>query len=85
MSGVVINDFKSDSNINLIANASKKLINDKYNNLNISNDDLLAIINKIIVGICSDAVLIKNVVKLMELNKITLAKVKEYFDNYKKK
>lgn len=84
MSGVVINDFKSDSNINLIANASKKLINDKYNNLNISNDDLLAIINKIIVGICSDAVLIKNVVKLMELNKITLAKVKEYFDNYKK-
>ena len=79
---IVINDYKSESNINMIVNASQKLINDKYKDLNISNDEIVDIVNKIIYSICSDAVLIKSVVKLMELNKITLSKVRDYCDNY---
>ena len=81
---VVINDYKSESNINMIINASQKLINDKYKELNISNGEIVDIVNKIIYSICSDAVLIKSVVKLMELNKITLSKVRDHCDNYNK-
>lgn len=81
---VVINDYKSEGNINMIINASQKLINDKYKELNISNGEIVDIVNKIIYSICSDAVLIKSVVKLMELNKITLSKVRDHCDNYNK-
>ena len=81
---VVINDYKSEGNINMIINASQKLINDKYKELNISNSEIVDIVNKIIYSICSDAVLIKSVVKLMELNKITLSKVRDHCDNYNK-
>jgi hypothetical protein len=68
----------------MIINASQKLINDKYKELNISNGEIVDIVNKIIYSICSDAVLIKSVVKLMELNKITLSKVRDHCDNYNK-
>lgn len=81
---VVINDYKSEGNINMIINASQKLINDKYKELNISDGEIVDIVNKIIYSICSDAVLIKSVVKLMELNKITLSKVRDHCDNYNK-
>ncbi len=42
----------------------KKLINDKYKELNISNSEIVDIVNKIIYSICSDAVLIKSVRKI---------------------
>jgi hypothetical protein len=45
---VVINDYKSEGNINMIINASQKLINDKYKELNISNGEIVDIVNNII-------------------------------------
>lgn len=77
----VIDDFKSDKNINLIFNAASKMIKDKYSNVNTVDNDIISIIKSIILSICSDAILIKNIVKLMELNKIALSKIKEHFDN----
>lgn len=77
----VIDDFKSEKNFKLIFTAASKMIKDKYGDIETSDSDLLNIINSIKITICSDAVLIKKIVKLMELNKITLSKVKEHFDN----
>ena len=77
----VIDDFKSDKNINLIFNAASKMIKDKYSNVDTHDNDLINIIKSIIKSICSDAILIKKIVKLMELNKIALSKIKEHFDN----
>ena len=76
----VIDDFKSDKNINLIFNAASKMIKDKYSNVDTNDNDLINIIKSIILSICSDAILIKKVVKLMELNKIALSKIKEHYD-----
>lgn len=77
----VIEDFKTEKNINLIFTAASKMIKDKYGDIETSDSDLLNIINSIKITICSDAVLIKKIVRLMELNKIALSKVKEHFDN----
>lgn len=76
----VIDDFKSDKNINLIFNAASKMIKDKYSNVDTNDNDLINIIKSIILSICSDAILIKKIVKLMELNKIALSKIKEHYD-----
>lgn len=76
----VIDDFKSDKNINLIFNAASKMIKDKYSNVDTHDNDLINIIKSIILSICSDAILIKKIVKLMELNKIALSKIKEHYD-----
>ena len=70
----VIDDFKSEKNINLIFTAANKMIKDKYSDIETSDSDLLNIINSIKITICSDAILIKKIVKLMELNKIALSK-----------
>jgi len=77
----VIEDFKTEKNINLIFTAASKMIKDKYSDIETSDSDLLNIINSIKITICSDAVLIKKIVKLMELNKIALSKVKDHFDD----
>ena len=77
----VIDDFKTEKNINLIFTAASKMIKDKYYDIKISDSDLLNIINSIKITICSDVVLIKKIVKLMELNKIALSKVKDHFDD----
>ena len=77
----VIDDFKSDKNINLIFNAASKMIKDKYSNVDTHDNDLINIIKRIIQSICSDAILIKKIVKLMELNKIALSKIKEHYDD----
>jgi len=76
----VIDDFKSDKNINLIFNAASKMIKDKYSNVDADDNDLINISKSIIKSICSDAILIKKIVKLMELNKIALSKIKEHYD-----
>ena len=76
----VIDDFKSDKNINLIFNAASKMIKDKYSNVDTHDNDLINITKSIIKSICSDAILIKKIVKLMELNKIALSKIKEHYD-----
>lgn len=77
----VIDDFKSDKNINLIFNAASKMIKDKYSNVDANDNDLINITKSIIKSICSDAILIKKIVKLMELNKIALSKIKEHYDD----
>src|SRR6056300_1755967 len=77
----VIEDFKTEKNINLIFTAASKMIKDKYSDIETSDSDLLNIINSIKMTICSDAVLIKKIVRLMELNKIALSRVKDHFDD----
>jgi len=77
----VIDDFKTEKNINLIFTAASKMIKDKYYDIKISDSDLLNIINSIKITICSDVVLIKKIVKLMELNKIAITKVKDHIDD----
>ena len=77
----VIEDFKTEKNINLIFTAASKMIKDKYGDIETSDSDLLNIINSIKMTICSDAVLIKKIVRLMELNKIALSRVKDHFDD----
>lgn len=76
----VIDDFKEDKNKNTIITASIKMIKDKYN-INIEHRHLKQIIENIIISLCNDAILIKNVVKLIELNTIALTKIKEYIEN----
>jgi len=76
----VIDDFKSDKNINLIFNAASKMIKDKYSNVNSDDNDIINITKSIILSICSDAILIKKNVKLMELNKLALSKIKMHYD-----
>jgi hypothetical protein len=73
----VIDDFKSDKNRNLIIQASNKMLADKYK-LSLNTDILINIINSIITSMSKDAILMNNTIKLMELNTITLAKMKEY-------
>ena len=77
----VIDEFKSEKNIKIIFNAAEKMINDKYNSLNITQNDIMNMIGNTINSICSDAILLNKVVKVMELNKISLSKVKDHLDN----
>lgn len=75
----VVDDFKSEKNKNIIIQASNKMLLDKYK-LSLSPDVLLNIINTIIASMCKDAILMNNTIKLMELNTITLAKMKDYIN-----
>ena len=77
----VIDELKSEKNISLIIYATEKMLKDKYSNINIEKNELLFVVNNIINNICADALLTKNVFVLMELNKITLSKIKDYYDN----
>jgi len=77
----VIDEFKSEKNLKIIFNAAEKMINDKYNSLNITQNDIMNIVGNTINSICSDAILLNKVVKVMELNKISLSKVKDHLDN----
>jgi len=73
----VVDDFKSEKNKNIIIQASNKMLLDKYK-LSLTSEVLLNIINTIIMSMCKDAILMNNTIKLMELNTITLAKMKDY-------
>lgn len=73
----IIDDFKSEKNRKLILQASTKMLHEKYN-LSLNTDVLLGIIQAIIMTMSKDAVLMNNTVKLMELNTITLTKMKDY-------
>lgn len=73
----IIDDFKSEKNRGLIIQASTKMLLDKYK-LSLNSDLLANIINAIIISMSKDAILMNNTVKLMELNTITLAKMKDY-------
>ena len=75
----VIDDFKQEKNRKSIIIASEKMIKDKYN-ITIDNEELINIINGIVLSICNDAILIKNVVKLIELNTIALTKIRDYIE-----
>jgi hypothetical protein len=73
----IIDEFKSEKNRNLVIQASTKMLFEKYN-LSLNADVLQNIIQAIITAMSKDAVLMNNTVKLMELNTITLAKMKDY-------
>ena len=73
----IIDEFKSEKNRNLIVQASTKMLLEKYN-ITLNADVLLGIIHAIITTMSKDAVLMNNTVKLMELNTITLTKMKDY-------
>ena len=73
----IIDEFKGEKNRNLIIQASNKMLLDKYN-LSLRTDLLISIINTIIASMSKDAILMNNTIKLMELNTITLAKMKDY-------
>jgi hypothetical protein len=73
----IIDDFKSEKNRNLIIQASTKMLLYKYN-LSLNPDIMINIINTIITSMSKDAILMNNTVKLMELNTITLTKMKDY-------
>jgi hypothetical protein len=73
----VVDDFKSEKNKNIIIQASNKMLLDKYK-ISLNPEVLLNIINIIITSMCKDAILMNNTIKLMELNTITLTKMKDY-------
>jgi len=73
----IIDEFKSEKNRDLIIHASNKMLFDKYK-LSLRVEILTNIINTIISSMSKDAILMNNTVKLMELNTITLAKMKDY-------
>lgn len=73
----IIDDFKSEQNRNIIFQASNKMLLDKYK-LSLNGAVLTNIINTIIASMSKDAILMNNTIKLMELNTITLAKMKDY-------
>jgi hypothetical protein len=73
----IIDDFKSVKNRSLIIQASTKMLLDKYR-LSLSAETLTNIMNAIISAMSKDAILMNNTIKLMELNTITLAKMKDY-------
>lgn len=75
----VIDDFRQEKNKIVIYVATEKMIMDKYN-LNIDNLELTGIIEQVIISICNDAVLIKKIGKIIELNTIALTKIKEYIE-----
>jgi hypothetical protein len=73
----IVDEFKSEKNRGLIIQASTKMLFDKYK-LSLNADVLVSIINAIISSMSKDAILMNNTIKLMELNTITLAKMKDY-------
>jgi hypothetical protein len=73
----IVDEFKSEKNRSLILQASNKMLQDKYK-LSLNTDILTNIINAIIVSMSKDAILMNATIKLMELNTITLAKMKDY-------
>ena len=73
----IIDEFKSEKNRSLIIQASTKMLQDKYR-LSLNAETLTNIMNAIISAMCKDAILMNNTIKLMELNTITLAKMKDY-------
>lgn len=73
----IVDDFKSEQNRNIIFQASTKMLLDKYK-LSLNSGVLINIINTIISSMSKDAILMNNTIKLMELNTITLAKMKDY-------
>lgn len=73
----IVDEFKSEKNRGLIIHASTKMLFDKYK-LTLNADVLVSIINVIISSMSKDAILMNNTIKLMELNTITLAKMKDY-------
>jgi hypothetical protein len=75
----VIDDFKQEKNRMVINVATEKMIMDKYN-LNIDKLELRGIVDKVIISICNDAILIKRIGKLIELNTIALTKIKDYIE-----
>ena len=75
----VIDDFRQEKNKIVINIATEKMIMDKYN-LNIDKLELKGIVEKVIISICNDAVLIKRIGKLIELNTIALTKIKDYIE-----
>jgi hypothetical protein len=75
----VIDDFKQEKNKIAIFVATEKMIMDKYN-INIDKPELKGIIDQVILSICNDAILIKRVVKLIELNTIALTKIKDFIE-----
>jgi len=72
----VIDDFNSIGNKETIVYAAEKMIKAKYD-ITYDRDKIYNILNSIVSSICSDAILIKNVVKIIELNTIALAKINE--------
>jgi hypothetical protein len=75
----VIDDFRQDKNKIAINIATEKMIMDKYN-LNIDKLELKGIVEQVIISICNDAILIKRIGKLIELNTIALTKIKDYIE-----
>jgi hypothetical protein len=75
----VIDDFRQDKNKMAINIATEKMIMDKYN-LNIDKLELKGIVEQVIISICNDAILIKRIGKLIELNTIALTKIKDYIE-----
>jgi hypothetical protein len=75
----VIDDFKQEKNKMVINIATEKMIMDKYN-LNIDKSELKGIVEQVIISICNDAILIKRIGKLIELNTIALTKIKDYIE-----
>jgi hypothetical protein len=73
----IIDEFKSEKNRGLIIQASTKMLFEKYN-LSLSPDVLQGIIQAIIMSMSKDAILMNDTIKLMELNTITLTKMKDY-------
>lgn len=73
----IVDEFKSEKNRSLILQASNKMLQDKYK-LSLNTDILTNIINAIITSMSKDAILMNATIKLMELNTITLAKMKDY-------
>jgi hypothetical protein len=76
----VIDDFRQEKNKIAINMATEKMIMDKYN-INIDKLELRGIIEQVIISICNDAILIKRIGKLIELNTIALTKIKDYIEN----
>jgi hypothetical protein len=73
----IIDEFKSVKNRSLIIQASTKMLLDKYR-LSLNAETLTNIMNAVISAMSKDAILMNNTIKLMELNTITLAKMKDY-------
>lgn len=73
----VVDDYKSVKNRDVLYGAASKMIRDKYNMV-LNEDVLLKIINNIIGIISNDIALINTSLKLIELNNMTLIKIKEY-------
>jgi hypothetical protein len=73
----IVDDYKSAKNRDILYAAASKMIKDKYN-MTLNEGVLSKIINNIIGVIANDVALINTSLKLIELNNMTLIKIKEY-------